>query len=133
MILEDAGFNASIRFLLWTSAFAAAIVVAHFRHHTTALEMKVRLAGAVMVKTGLAVHQCYYWIQWRHSTDVKIQTALESVRHITGLALAAMVIGCVLIMQPFFRQYAGAWWWAAGLACIITLWAIGYGDATWRA
>jgi hypothetical protein len=58
--------------------------------------------------------------------------ALGSIRHITIVALVVIVVGMILIMQPFFKQYAGRWWWPAGLACLVALWAIGYGDAKWR-
>lgn len=133
MSFADPDFVASFRFLTWTAALAAAIVLAHYRHHNSDPNMKVRLSGAVMVKFGLAAHQCYYWLKWRHSTDVDIQTALESIRHITSATLVMIVLGNVLIMQPFFERYAGRWWWPAGLACLVVLWAIGYGDAKWRA
>jgi len=132
MAFGDLDFVAAFRFMVWTVALAAAIVLAHYRHHTPVPEMKVRLLGAVIVKLSLAVHQCYYWLSWRHNTDVEIQTALESIRHITSVALVGIVIGNVLIMQPLFTKYAGRWWWPAGLACLVALWAIGYGDAKWR-
>lgn len=138
--MSDLDTEFAVRFTIWSSTLATAIVVGHWAYHHR--EWRMPCLGVMLKAIGWSVHQ-FYWMQsWIAFQSMKLAQkagdaalamrfkgqydAIADYRWITVLSEALIIIATVFVLSVYLRARVGRWWPVAGFAVVGALLIAGF-------
>ncbi len=118
-------FEFAMRFTVWASTVATAIIAGHWVYHFNKVRMPV--LGVLGKALGWTVHQSYWFQSWLaySSGNLALHAWFQQYKWIVWAAEVLIVASTMLLLSPYLEARLGKYWGVYAASIVAFLMALG--------